>query len=418
MDEEEDGAGTEESGQPRSFMRLNDLSGAGGRPGPGSAEKDPGSADSEAEGLPYPALAPVVFFYLSQDSRPRSWCLRTVCNPYPSGMLVILLNCVTLGMFRPCEDIACDSQRCRILQAFDDFIFAFFAVEMVVKMVALGIFGKKCYLGDTWNRLDFFIVILEVSVGLPSILNWAVSVPRRPLWECCQPGVPSVASAPTGMRILVTLLLDTLPMLGNVLLLCFFVFFIFGIVGVQLWAGLLRNRCFLPENFSLPLSVDLERYYQTENEDESPFICSQPRENGMRSCRSVPTLRGEGGGGPPCGLDYEAYNSSSNTTCVNWNQYYTNCSAGEHNPFKGAINFDNIGYAWIAIFQVITLEGWVDIMYFVMDAHSFYNFIYFILLIIVSDSLDPGGDSFPSKPPTLPRASVSSSVKWVVLKPG
>lgn len=34
--------------------------------------------------------------------------------------------------------------------------------------------------------------------------------------------------------------------------------------------------------------------------------------------------------------------------------------------------------------QVITLEGWVDIMYFVMDAHSFYNFIYFILLIIVS----------------------------------
>ncbi|XP_076726754.1 voltage-dependent T-type calcium channel subunit alpha-1G isoform X19 [Callospermophilus lateralis] len=384
MDEEEDGAGTEESGQPRSFMRFNDLSGAGGQPGPGSAEKDPGSADSEAEGLPYPALAPVVFFYLSQDSRPRSWCLRTVCNPWFEriSMLVILLNCVTLGMFRPCEDIACDSQRCRILQAFDDFIFAFFAVEMVVKMVALGIFGKKCYLGDTWNRLDFFIVIagmLEYSLDLQNVSFSAVRTVRvlRPLRAINR--VPS-------MRILVTLLLDTLPMLGNVLLLCFFVFFIFGIVGVQLWAGLLRNRCFLPENFSLPLSVDLEPYYQTENEDESPFICSQPRENGMRSCRSVPTLRGEGGGGPPCGLDYEAYNSSSNTTCVNWNQYYTNCSAGEHNPFKGAINFDNIGYAWIAIFQVITLEGWVDIMYFVMDAHSFYNFIYFILLIIFSET--------------------------------
>nr|KAF6308797.1 calcium voltage-gated channel subunit alpha1 G [Pipistrellus kuhlii] len=384
MDEEEDGAGAEESGQPRGFLRLNDLSGAGGRPGPGSAERDPGSADSEAEGLPYPALAPVVFFYLSQDSRPRSWCLRTVCNPWFEriSMLVILLNCVTLGMFRPCEDMACDSQRCRILQAFDDFIFAFFAVEMVVKMVALGIFGKKCYLGDTWNRLDFFIVIagmLEYSLDLQNVSFSAVRTVRvlRPLRAINR--VPS-------MRILVTLLLDTLPMLGNVLLLCFFVFFIFGIVGVQLWAGLLRNRCFLPENFSLPLSVDLEPYYQTENEDENPFICSQPRENGMRSCRSVPTLRGEGGGGPPCGLDYEAYNSSSNTTCVNWNQYYTNCSAGEHNPFKGAINFDNIGYAWIAIFQVITLEGWVDIMYFVMDAHSFYNFIYFILLIIFSET--------------------------------
>ena len=56
----------------------------------------------------------------------------------------------------------------------------------------------------------------------------------------------------SGMRILVMLLLDTLPMLGNVLLLCFFVFFIFGIIGVQLWAGVLRNRCFIniSENIS------------------------------------------------------------------------------------------------------------------------------------------------------------------------
>ncbi|KYO31071.1 hypothetical protein Y1Q_0016435 [Alligator mississippiensis] len=291
-------------------------------------------------------------------------------------MLVILLNCVTLGMFHPCEDTACGSPRCRILQSFDDFIFAFFAVEMIVKMIALGIFGKKCYLGDTWNRLDFFIVIagmLEYSLDLQNVSFSAVRTVRvlRPLRAINR--VPS-------MRILVTLLLDTLPMLGNVLLLCFFVFFIFGIVGVQLWAGLLRNRCFLPENFSIPYTVELERYYQTENEDENPFICSQPRENGMRYCRNIPTRREEG---LECTLDYYSYNDTTNTSCVNWNQYYTNCSAGEHNPFKGAINFDNIGYAWIAIFQVITLEGWVDIMYFVMDAHSFYNFIYFILLIIV-----------------------------------
>ncbi|XP_021270623.1 voltage-dependent T-type calcium channel subunit alpha-1G isoform X1 [Numida meleagris] len=378
MDEDGQRAAEEEPepGRAKTFIRLNDLSGAGGRPGPG--EREVGSGDSEAEALPYPALAPVVFFYLSQESRPRSWCLRLVCNPWFErvSMLVILLNCVTLGMFHPCEDIACDSPRCRILQSFDDFIFAFFAVEMIVKMIALGIFGKKCYLGDTWNRLDFFIVIagmLEYSLDLQNVSFSAVRTVRvlRPLRAINR--VPS-------MRILVTLLLDTLPMLGNVLLLCFFVFFIFGIVGVQLWAGLLRNRCFLPENFSIPYTVDLERYYQTENEDENPFICSQPRENGMRYCRSIPTRREEG---LECTLDYYSYNDTTNTSCVNWNQYYTNCSAGEHNPFKGAINFDNIGYAWIAIFQVITLEGWVDIMYFVMDAHSFYNFIYFILLIIV-----------------------------------
>uniref|UniRef100_A0A8C5NE20 Voltage-dependent T-type calcium channel subunit alpha n=1 Tax=Gouania willdenowi TaxID=441366 RepID=A0A8C5NE20_GOUWI len=402
------------SSLPRTFIQLNDLSGLGTAGGGGGGEGgglgggcggapelvaaasvaepaapppppaagpdgvftggEDGSVSGE-EDLPYPTLAPVVFFYLKQTTRPRNWCLKMV-----SSMLVILLNCVTLGMFHPCEDMKCDSERCRILQDFDDFIFAFFAIEMVIKMIALGIFGKRCYLGDTWNRLDFFIVLagmLEYSLNLQSVSFSAVRTVRvlRPLRAINR--VPS-------MRILVTLLLDTLPMLGNVLLLCFFVFFIFGIVGVQLWAGLLRNRCFLTNNnciFLIPLSVELGKYYHTENDDENPFICSQPRENGMRDCGSIPKVYEEGG--LQCNLDMYSYNSTDNTTCVNWNQYYTNCSAGLINPFKGAINFDNICYAWIAIFQVITLEGWVDIMYFVMDAHSFYNFIYFILLIII-----------------------------------
>lgn len=36
------------------------------------------------------------------------------------------------------------------------------------------------------------------------------------------------------------------------------------------------------------------------------------------------------------------------------------------------------------IFQVISLEGWTDIMYYVQDAHSFWDWIYFVLLIVVS----------------------------------
>ncbi|GAB0197704.1 mitochondrial enolase superfamily member 1 [Grus japonensis] len=87
MDEDGPRAAEEEpeSGRAKTFIRLNDLSGAGGRPGPG--DREAGSGDSEAEALPYPALAPVVFFYLSQESRPRSWCLRLVCNPYPLQVL-------------------------------------------------------------------------------------------------------------------------------------------------------------------------------------------------------------------------------------------------------------------------------------------------------------------------------------------
>lgn len=37
--------------------------------------------------------------------------------------------------------------------------------------------------------------------------------------------------------------------------------------------------------------------------------------------------------------------------------------------------------------QVISLEGWTDIMYYVQDAHSFWDWIYFVLLIVVSSLL-------------------------------
>uniref|UniRef100_A0A8C8AU89 Voltage-dependent T-type calcium channel subunit alpha n=1 Tax=Otus sunia TaxID=257818 RepID=A0A8C8AU89_9STRI len=335
--------------------------------------------------VPYPDLAPVVFFCLKQTTSPRNWSFLDSSTWFECvSMMVILLNCVTLGMYQPCEDMDCLSDRCKILQVFDDFIFIFFAMEMVLKMVALGIFGKKCYLGDTWNRLDFFIVMagmVEYSLDLQNINLSAIRTVRvlRPLKAINR--VPS-------MRILVNLLLDTLPMLGNVLLLCFFVFFIFGIIGVQLWAGLLRNRCFMEENFTIQGDIVLPPYYQPEEDDEMPFICSLSGDNGIMGCHEIPPMKERG---HECCLDkddYYYYNSvrqefNISGMCVNWNQYYNVCRTGNANPHKGAINFDNIGYAWIVIFQVITLEGWVEIMYYVMDAHSFYNFIYFILLIIV-----------------------------------
>ncbi|XP_063586933.1 voltage-dependent T-type calcium channel subunit alpha-1I-like [Penaeus indicus] len=173
-------------------------------------------------------------------------------------MFVILLNCVTLGMYQPCVDEVCNTNRCKILQIFDDAIFAFFTVEMVIKMVAMGWSGKGSYMADSWNRLDLFIVFaggLEYCLAMENMNISAIRTIRvlRPLRAINR--IPS-------MRILVMLLLDTLPMLGNVLLLCFFVFFIFGIVGMQLWAGMLRQRCFIdiPENVTPQQKVDVIYY--------------------------------------------------------------------------------------------------------------------------------------------------------------
>lgn len=51
--------------------------------GTGARDPTPDLASDEEEQPPYPMLAPVVFFCIKQTTRPRSWCLRMVCNPYP-----------------------------------------------------------------------------------------------------------------------------------------------------------------------------------------------------------------------------------------------------------------------------------------------------------------------------------------------
>ena len=90
-------------------------------------------------------------------------------------------------------------------------------------------------------------------------------------------------------------------------------------------------------------------YYVTE---ESDYICSLSQ--GLNLCNALPNSKSQDGG--LCSENVSSVffidNSSNSYTCINWNQYYTNCSAGGLNPFQGAISFDNIGSAFITIFQV------------------------------------------------------------------
>ena len=74
-------------------------------------------------------------------------------------MFVILINCVTLAMYDPI-DRHCSTLRCEVLEKIETAVFVYFSTEMVIKMVAMGVAGKKGYIQDKWNRLDCLIVII------------------------------------------------------------------------------------------------------------------------------------------------------------------------------------------------------------------------------------------------------------------
>ncbi|KAG5840841.1 hypothetical protein ANANG_G00192950 [Anguilla anguilla] len=76
----------------------------------------------------------------------------------------------------------------------------------------------------------------------------------------------------------------------------------------------------------------------------------------------------------PCGQEAPARTCENGTEC---REYWIG-------PNFGITNFDNILFAVLTVFQCITMEGWVDILYNANDASgNTWNWLYFIPLIII-----------------------------------
>lgn len=91
-------------------------------------------------------------------------------------------------------------------------------------------------------------------------------------------------------------------------------------------------------------SINPQQYYYYERRTPSPQLTTQ-------STLGL-AVTGEGGWGFNESWDGVEMGLAGNGGCVDWNQYYTRCGAADENPFHNSVSFDNIGYAWIAIFQV------------------------------------------------------------------
>ncbi len=45
--------------------------------------------------------------------------------------------------------------------------------------------------------------------------------------------------------------------------------------------------------------------------------------------------------------------------------YGSNCAKWPEGPHRGIISFDHMGFAYLTVFTVISLEGWITILYLV-----------------------------------------------------
>ena len=220
--------------------------------------------------------------------------------------------------------------------------------------------NKGSYLRDGWNVMDFIVVVISLVSLLPGAGSnaSALRVIRvlRPL---------RTLSVLPGMRTLIGTIIRSVPMIGNVVLFCIFFFTIFGIFGLNIFMGILRNRCFteVAGKTCADLTASIDGEYALMCRDAvSPTSGALTAhvllaEDDERACATSK-------------MHWEGYFCPTGQMCLKGN-----------NPNYGITHFDNIGYAWLAIFQCITLEGWTPIMYMTMDASTGWSVVYFILLV-------------------------------------
>ncbi|XP_060927000.1 calcium channel, voltage-dependent, N type, alpha 1B subunit, a [Limanda limanda] len=266
-------------------------------------------------------------FIFSEDNIIRKYAKKiTEWPPFEYMILAtIIANCIVLALEQhlPASDKTPMSER---LDDTEPYFIGIFCFEAGIKIIALGFaFHKGSYLRNGWNVMDFVVVLTGIlaTVGADFDLRTlrAVRV-LRPL--------KLVSGIPSLQVVLKSIMKAMVPLL-QIGLLLFFAILMFAIIGLDFYMGKFHRTCF--------------RIDTGEQTDEFP-----------------------------CGLEAPARTCGNGTSCM---EYWIG-------PNYGITNFDNILFAILTVFQCITMEGWVDILYNANDASgNTWNWLYFIPLIII-----------------------------------
>uniref|UniRef100_A0A663M619 Sodium channel protein n=1 Tax=Athene cunicularia TaxID=194338 RepID=A0A663M619_ATHCN len=263
--------------------------------------------------------------------RLRKTCYRIVEHNWFETFIIfmILLSSGALAF----EDIYLDDRKnIKPMLEYADKIFTYiFVLEMLLKWVA---YGFKKYFTNAWCWLDFLIVDVSLISLIANSLGYSEMGPIKSLRTLRALRPLRALSRFEGMRVVVNALVGAIPSIMNVLLVCLIFWLIFSIMGVNLFAGKF-GKCINKTEGDMPL--------------DSKII------NNMSDCI--------------------LYNVSGTF-------YWT----------KVKVNFDNVGAGYLALLQVATFKGWMDIMYAAVDSReceeqpewecNLYMYLYFVIFII------------------------------------
>ena len=279
------------------------------------------------------------FYLLSQTNKFRIFCMKLMNNKWFDRFILLM---ILLSTARLIADTFLAGYTFVLIFDFADAVFnLIFLLEAVVKICALGfVMDEGSYLRDNWNKIDIIIVICSIfdfenlvekyiignqstsSVQFLKVLRLLRTL--RPL---------RFISHNVQLKLIITSLFDSILPILNALFIVIVVYYMFSIVGINLFYESLHNCYVLQDDGSFKLAI-------------SSF------NNNL--------------------ADYEIKNDMSSISTFCANKYNGIMDTGP------AFKFSNIITSFIASYVLSTQEGWPDIM----NSYRIYGDIYGAFFII------------------------------------
>lgn len=325
--------------------------------------------------VPEPHLGYSSFYVLAPTNRlrlaARSIVLRRWFDPVVNGCIVA--NSVSLALRDPMADscrYSSDDTTHAVLIALDYTFTSIFALELLLKLAVRGAaLHKGAYLRDPWNWLDFLVVVFSVLGLMPSLcaLFSGLSALRALRLLRTLRSIEQLAQ----MKATVQALLNAGPKLIHVGTLAFFVFLVFGILGVQLFTGELRKRCHVLSTAGTLVLADAEwpcgstgtnqcarfasaALLASRNSTDSmsaPTLHTVPKGTLPPSCASAVGL-----GALPPGSLFCCEPVAPAEGAATW--FNSAAAVRSGNPDFGFTNFDAVPWSFLLIYRAIAIEDW------------------------------------------------------------
>ncbi|XP_008286722.1 sodium channel protein type 4 subunit alpha-like [Stegastes partitus] len=266
-------------------------------------------------------------------------------------MFTILTNCFFMAMSDP-------PPWTKYLEYTFTGIYTF---ESAIKMFARGFcIVPFTFLRDPWNWLDFTVIVMAYLTEFVDLGNVSALRTFRVLRA-----LKTISVIP-GLKTIVGALIQSVKKLADVMILTVFCLSVFALIGLQLFMGLLRQKCIRSLAHCINSSYSPNTSFICNNRTwSSPadFLSSEDNFYKVEGAKDALI----------CGYGSDAGKCPDGFDCLKVGR----------NPNYGYTSFDTFGWAFLALFRLMTQDYWEKLFHQTLRSAGKTYMVFFVLVIFL-----------------------------------